>query len=506
MSRQPHFDVAERRAELGPQRPAVLWRGRWLTYGDMNERASRLAGRLQASGVRKGDRVSILAHNHLAHLDLILATAKLGFVYAPLNVRLAAPEQKAIADDLRPALLLADRAHREEAAATALPVVPLSEYESWLSEAEPPAAPELDLEDPQMILLTGGTTGLPKGAVQPYRQGLANVENTVLSWGLRDDDCAVQATPCFHAAVNALTVPLLHLGGRVALLERFEPRAYLDAVRAAEATLLFLVPTMYKSLADDPAFAEADLSGVRWAISGGAPCPDPIRNAFAERRVRFKQGYGLTEAGVNCFAIDLEDAAAHPDAVGVPALRARADVRREDGSSCRDGEVGELVLAGPHLFSGYFERPEDTKEALRDGWLWTGDLASRDAENRYRIVGRRKEMFISGGENVYPAEVEAAIYDHPGVSECAVVGVPDEHWGEVGLMAVVPRRAAGGDAEGADAPDPEVLRTWLRERLARFKVPKHVRVLPDLPKSGAGKILKTTLREAFLAEIRRRRS
>lgn len=492
MTSPVQLDVAARRAEIAPHRPAVFWRGAWLDYGAMNARAERLAGRLHAEGLRKGDRVAILAHNHLAHLDLILATAKAGVVYAPLNARLAPAEQRAIAAYLRPSLLLHDDDHEAGATATGLPRVRLHDYEAWLGDPPPAPTPDLDPEDPQMILLTGGTTGLPKGAVQPYRQGFANAENTVLSWGLRDDDGCVQATPCFHAAVNALTVPLLHLGGRVALLERFDPAAYLQMIAASEATLMFLVPTMYQMVADHPDFETADLRGVRWAISGGAPCPDPVRRAFSGRGVRFKQGYGLTEAGVNCFAIDLGDAEAHPDAVGVPALRARAAVRREDGSVCGPDEVGELTLAGEHLFAGYFERPDATAEVLRDGWLWTGDLASRDADGRYRIVGRRKELFISGGENVYPAEIEHALHDHPGVATCAVLGVPDERWGEVGLMAVVPR--PGAEVDG------EALRAWLRERIARFKVPKHVRVLDALPTSGAGKVLKTELRRRFEEE------
>lgn len=483
------LDVAARRAELTPHRPAVLWRGAWLTYADLNDRAERLAGRLHEEGLRPGDRVSILAHNHVAHLDLILATAKTGVVYAPLNSRLAPAEQRDVAAYLRPSLLLHDADHAAGAEATGTPRVALEAYDAWIGDAGPAPTPDLTPDDPQMILLTGGTTGLPKGAVQPYRQGLANAENTVLSWGLREDDVCVQATPCFHAAVNALTVPLLHVGGRVALMERFEPGAYLDLVAASGATLMFLVPTMYAMVADHPAFAAADLGGVRWAISGGAPCPDPVRRAFSERGVRFKQGYGLTEAGVNCFAIDLDDAAAHPDAVGVPALRARAAVRREDGTVCAPGEVGELTLAGEHLFAGYFERPDATAEVLRDGWLWTGDLASRDREGRYRIVGRRKEMFISGGENVYPAEIERALHDHPHVAACAVLGVPDARWGEVGLMAVVPRDGAALDADA--------LRAWLRERLARYKVPKHAVVLSELPTSGAGKVLKTELRRRF---------
>lgn len=483
------LDLAAQRAKATPDRKAVLWRGSWLSYRDLDERARRLAGRLDALGLGKGDRVSIVAHNHLAHLDVILATAKTGIIYAPLNTRLAPAEQASIAAYLEPALVLHDTDHLDGATATGRPLVDLADYDDWVGDLPAPTVPDLDPEDPQMILLTGGTTGLPKGALQSYRQGLANAAQTVLSWGLRDDDVCVQATPCFHAAVNAMTLPLLHLGAGVALLERFDAASYLALVEASEATLLFLVPTMYAMVADDPSFDTTDLQRVRWAISGGAPCPDPVRRAFASRGVRFKQGYGLTEAGVNCFTLELDEAERHPDAVGYPIARTFAEIRRSDGTICDDDEVGELTLAGPHLFSGYFARPDATAEVLRDGWLWTGDLASRDEEGRVRIVGRRKEMFISGGENVYPAEIERTLQDHPGVGSCAVLSVPDERWGEVGLMAVVPRHDA--DLDGPS------LRQWLRERLARYKVPKHVWILDELPTSGAGKILKTDLRRRF---------
>jgi fatty-acyl-CoA synthase len=187
--------------------------------------------------------------------------------------------------------------------------------------------------------------------------------------------------------------------------------------------------------------------------------------------------------------MSLDEAEAHPASVGKPILHARAAVRRESGGVCDPGEVGELTLAGPHVFAGYFERPRETAEVLKDGWLWTGDLATMDAAGFVTIAGRRKEMFISGGENVFPVEIENALYDHPGVSECAVLGVADAHWGEVGLAVVVPRAGHAIDADG--------VRAFLAERLARFKVPKHVRVVDALPKSGAGKILKNELRSAF---------
>ena len=484
------LDIARRRAELTPARPAVFWQGRWYDYAEMNRRAERLAGLLAGRGIGKGDRVAILALNHIAHLDLLLATAKTGAIYTPFNHRLSPTETRAIAAYVRPGLVLADAEHLDVAATLGVPAVSLDDYEALLASAPPaPEPPPLDPEDIQMILFTGGTTGLPKGAMQPYRQGFYNAVNTIVSWGLREDDCVVQATPCFHAALNAFTVPLFHLGARVAVERSFEPGDYLRLAGESGATILFLVPTMYKMVADHPAFAATDLSAVRWAISGGAPCPEPVQRAYRGRGVRFKQGYGLTEAGVNCFTMSLDEAESHPESVGKAILHARAAVRRPDGGVCDAGEVGELTLAGPHVFAGYFERPQETADALRDGWLWTGDLATMDADGFVTIAGRRKEMFISGGENVFPVEIENALYDLPGVSECAVLGVSDPRWGEVGLAVVVPRPGLALDAD--------TVRAFLTERLARYKVPKHVRLAERLPKSGAGKILKSELRNDF---------
>lgn len=486
-----NLDLAAQRAALTPERPAVRFGGRWSTYLELNHRATRLAAWLYARGVGKDDRVSILAPNHHAHIDLMLATAKLGFIYAPLNTRLSAAEQGAIVNDLEPNCLLLDETLAPPTGFSGI-TLSLTDYEAWQAgeeAAEAPPKPDLTPEDAQMILLTGGTTGTPKGATQSYRQGFANAAATVLSWGLRDDDGAVQATPCFHAAVNALTLPLLHLGARVVLQSKFDPADYLRLMDEAGCTLVFMVPTMFRLLAEHPDFAEADFSRVRWAISGGAPCPEPVRAAFTARGVRFKQGYGLTEAGVNCFAAELADAAARPETVGKPILYTEACIRDADGAPVARGEIGELTLRGPQLFSGYFRRPEATAEVLKDGWLYTGDLAREDEEGFFYLVGRRKEMFISGGENVFPAEVERALYEHPTVSECAVLGVPDVRWGEVGGAAVVVTEPLLEDA----------LRTFLKERLATYKVPKHLVFVDVLPKNSAGKILKRQLAEVFAA-------
>ncbi len=482
-------DLAAWRARLTPRRPAIWFRGRWHDYAGLDLRARRLAAALAARGIGKGDRVGILATNHLAHFDLMLAAPKLGFVPVAFNYRLSDEEQTALMARLQPALLLHDAARASQARGQV--ALALSGYEEWLASAPPwqDRGVVVGDEDVVMIQFTGGSTGAPKGAMLPYRQMFYNAVNTMMGWGVGESDCVVLATPAFHAAVNALALPLLHAGGRVVIQESFEPGEYLSLVQEHRASLLFMVPTMFQMLAEHPDFAAADLSSVRWAISGGAPCPEPVRLPYVEHGVRFRQGYGMTEAGVNCFAISLDDAERYPGAVGHPMPHAHAVIRDESGEPVPVGEAGELTLAGPHVFLGYYEQPQATAECLRDGWLWTGDLARQDEQGLFTITGRRKEMFISGGENVYPLEIETALYALPEIAEAAVLGVPDARWGEIGLAALVLR-------PGARLSEAE-LRERLRGSLAGYKLPRAVLFLEALPKSGAGKILKPRIRQLY---------
>lgn len=482
------IDLAAARAAQSPDCSAVRWRGDWYSYAELDERARRLAARLHAEGVRRGDRVGILALNHIAHLDLVLAAPKLGFIYTPFNYRLSAAEQKDIAATIEPKLVLHDRANEFKAEAIGGRLLPLARYADWLKKrAAPVEAPPLTGDDIHMILFTGGSTGTPRGAQIPYRQVHHNAVNTISSWGLTADDCAIQATPAFHAALNVLTTPLLHAGGRVDWMETFDPGEYLE--RAADATILFMVPTMFQALADHAAFAGADLSHVRFAITGGAPCPPVLRERFAARGVHFRLGFGMTECGVNCFTISAAEADAHPDSVGRPMPGLQAVIRDAEGDEVKRGEVGELTLSGPVVCAGYFRRPAETAEALREGWLWTGDLARQDQDGLFYICGRRKEMYISGGENVYPAEVEAALAQCRGVVECAVVGIPHPSWGETGLAAVSLKRGAKQSADN--------LRAELKGRLAGYKLPSEFLFMKALPKTGAGKINKPEIRARY---------
>lgn len=480
-----------RLAGYHPDRKALCFQGAWSTYGDLYRRVRRTAGTLWDLGVRKGDRVGLLAWNHPVYLDLLFAGPLLGHILTPFNHRLSLAELRTLYDYAEPRVLFYGEGFQEMAQALdpkALPLEVLQEGE------EAPEETQVDLEDPALLLFTGGTTGLPKGALIPYRQLLVNAIQTAFAWGLSREDRYIVATPMFHAALNALATPLLYLGGSVVIQERFRPEEYLELVVTYRPTILFLVPTMFQMLLETPGFAEADLSFVRFAISGGAPCPAPVREAFQRKGVRFKQGYGLTECGVNCFTLELEEAEVYPESVGRPMPHLRARLVREDGEEAAVGEAGELWLSGSVVMKGYFQRPEENAKAfVYDGerlWLRTGDLAYQDAEGRFYIVGRRKEMFISGGENIYPVEVERALYDHPAVREAAVVGVPDPKWGEVGVAFVALKEPLEAD----------VLRAFLRERLAGYKVPKHIVLLPELPKSGPGKVQKEALKRMWEAE------
>lgn len=481
------LDVAAWRARETPDRAAVLWRNQWYSCRQLDERAQCVAGRLAAEGVHAGDRVAILSPNHLAHLDLMLAAPKLGFVHVPFNYRLSAAEQKEIAAVIQPKFVLHDRAHADQADGLGARLLTLERYADWL--AGPVAAfdaPALTADDIHMILFTGGSTGVPKGAQIPYRQTSTNAANTIRGWALSGDDCAIQATPAFHAAVNVLATPLLHAGGRVIWAESFEAGEYLQCASEHGATVLFMVPAMFQMLAEHADFAAADLGKVRFAIAGGAPCPPAVRESFAKRGVHFRLGYGMTECGVNCFALDNVEALQHPDSVGRPMAGLEAVIRAPGGAPVTRGNIGELTFRGDVVCAGYFRKPAETAATIRDGWLWTGDLAREDDAGRFYICGRRKEMYISGGENVYPAEVESALSECPGVSECAVIGVPHARWGETGMAAVA---ASPGAKLSMDQ-----LRAHLKARLAGYKVPTEFMFLDTLPKTGAGKIDKPAIR------------
>lgn len=473
------------------ERPALYWGGRWFSYQALYQRAQRLAGWLHQAGVQPGDRVGLLSANHIAHFDTLFAAPLLGVIAVPFNFRLAATEQQALLADIAPSVLITSQSCR-----LALPpgcrYLWLEDYETALANAPPPpAAPALSVEQPQCLLFTGGSTGRPKGALLSYQQLMINATSTVQHWGINSWDCVIHATPCFHAGLHVLATPLLYAGGRVVLHSSFDTASYWQALAQHHATLLFMVPTMFQMLTEDPAFASAPLQQVRWAISGGAPCLPAVQAAWLARGVAFRQGYGLTEAGVNCFTQTAAEGQARPHSVGYPMPPLQARLMLANGQLARPGEVGELQLSGPQVFLGYYQRPAETAASFQNGWLRTGDLACRDEAGRYRITGRSKEMYISGGENVYPAEVETALLALPGIREAAVVGVPHPRWGETGLAALAPHPGY--------TLDTAAIQLELRERLSGYKLPSHYLLLAELPKTGTDKINKPAILQNWQA-------
>lgn len=506
-------DPLGRRAIYSPEALAVVDAGKsphWrFTYGQLNQRANRLANWLRdVVGVQKGDRVGILAHSGVEFLDTFFACGKLGAVLACYNWRLHWRELLHVVENTTPKVLifsdefkdmvgnLAQAAsgithylHIEGAGAAA------SQHFETTLQAAPDAAVMTETiteEDIVCLIFTGGTTGLPKAAQISHRMIAWNSLNTIIH-DIHHEDVTVNVFPMFHTGgLLVYTTPLLILGGTVVLTRKFDAEQVLELLQTYRATFFAGVPTMYQMLTTAANWAEADLSHLRFCTSGGAPLPIPLVEQFlAEKGVRFKQGFGMSEFGPGVFALAPEDAVRKAGSIGRPNFFVDARVVDDDNKALPAGAVGELVLKGPSMSSGYFQNPQASREVVdEEGWFHTGDMARYDEEWYFYIIDRKKDMFISGGENIYPAEIEQALYKHAAVLMCAVIGIPDEKWGEVGKACVVLKPGA--------AASPDELFAHMQAHLARYKVPKSVEIMEELPISGAGKILKRELRERFI--------
>ncbi len=351
----------------------------------------------------------------------------------------------------------------------------------------------VDPEDPYCLLYTSGTTGRPKGVIVPHRMVTWNGYNTVVGWQLREDDVSPIFTPLYHAgALGAFLLPIFAIGGTIVLHRGFDTAEVWRTIERERCTVVLGVPTIWKILMEAPEFHTAKLDHVRWFISGGAPLPEYLIEAYQRRGVAFKQGYGLTEVGVNCFAMTVEESVRKKGSIGKPLMFTEARIAGADGQPLPAGEVGELWLRGPHVSRGYWNNPQATAEALdEEGWFHTGDLARRDEEGFYYIAGRKKDMFISGGVNVYPAEIEGALLQHRDVQDAAVIGVPHETWGETGVAFVVLRPGRRAAAEE--------LAAHLEGRLARYKIPKEFVFVEALPRTPYGKVVKGELQARYAA-------
>jgi len=502
MSHPSHFttDWLDKRAKLTPGRVGLIdtATGAATTFAEWNERANRTANFLSSLGVGKGDRVAVYASNRSEYVDLFWAAPKIGAILQNLNWRLTVHELRGIVEDGEPKVLIYSEDWRDEVEelkpsfTTIEHIVAMtnpgpgerdfSERDAMSSET--PDRPELSQDDAWGIYYTGGTTGLPKGAVVTHRNVTWNSVNTITSWGITGDHVAPLQLPFFHiGGPNIFMVPLVHTGGTSILCSGFDPDETFDLVESGGITHYVAVPTMFQMLQAHPRWDGADFSRLELVISGGAPCPLPIMEKFWKRGVDFKMGYGLTEASGNNFWLPPDMVQEKIGSVGYPLFHIDMKIIREDGTECETDEEGELLIRGPHVVAGYWNRPDATNETICNGWLHTGDVATRDADGCFRILGRSKDMFISGGENVYPAEVESAITAYPTVREAAVVGVSDETWGEVGRAFLVVE----------DNFDQAGLTAFLNDRLARYKLPRGFVVLDEIPLTAIGKIDKKLL-------------
>ncbi len=490
--------------------PTLDWLGRWnlyspdkvalmdvihdrsYSYGDCFRISSHFAHYLSSLEVKAGDRVAIFAHNRIETVLLFFALQRLGAILVPINFRFTASETDYVLSDSGATLLFYDPEFEEltkklKTPVQCLPTVNLTTcMEDGTKDFQ--ALPFLgDFDKPCKILYTSGTTGFPKGVVITPKILFWNSINTTMSLNLSSDDVTVNFSPFFHTGGwNVLLTPFLHRGGTTLLLPKFDAEKVLEVIEEHQITLFFGVPTTLSMMAQNDRFKDTNLSSVRFAIVGGEPMPLSMIKLWHGRGVSVRQGFGMTECGPNCFSLSENDAETKIGSIGRPNFYVETRVVDENNDTVNPGQVGELLLKGPMAMQQYWQNEEATHNAFSEGWLKTGDLVRCDEQGYFYVVGRKKEMFISGGENVYPAEVEKVMSAHPDIREVAVLGVEDPQWGEVGRAFVV---------KSPEAPlTEEDLTRFCRAQLAAFKVPKRFDFVESLPKGDSGKVLKKELK------------
>jgi fatty-acyl-CoA synthase len=491
----------QHRAAWAPGRVALHFQGRDLGYAELAARIERLAGGLRGLGLRRGDRVAFLGYNSPELVELLFACARAGLVLVPLNWRLTVAEHAAILDDCAPRLLCVEPELEGPAAALAAGRPGLSLVACGRDEGDaaapslaglrraPPggAGPEGGPEDPLLVVYTSGTTGRPKGAVLTQGALLYNALNSVAAHDLTSADHALTVLPMFHVGgLNIHTTPVLYAGGTVTIARRFDAGETLELLARRRPTLLLAVPTVALALSDHPRFAATDLSSLRCLTTGSSVVPEAVIRPWLARGVPVTQVYGMTETGPTAIALPIADAERRIGSCGKPCLFTDVRVVDQAGRDLPPGERGELWLRGPNLFREYWNNPEATAAARAGEWFRTGDVGHRDAEGYHYIDDRKTDVVISGGENIYPAELEALLADCPAVAEAAVVGRPDPRWGEVPVACVVRR-------PGAALSRQDVLALFAG-RVAGYKHPRDVVFLDSLPRTAMGKVQKFELR------------
>jgi len=508
-----HFDWIKRHAERTPDKLALVdaATGQQWTYAEFNGRSNRLASFLKNElNIKQGDRVSILAQNCADYFVALFACSKIGAILNTLNWRLAVPELAYILNDCTPRVIIYEPEF-ETAVSQLLPQTTIETticmgetvltdswtYESALEAGSPDnfEGPRLSYDETWAILYTSGTTGRPKGAQVTYGNFFYNAVGMGRAIDLTSQDVNLNVLPTFHAGGLGLYAgPIFHAGGTLVSMCAFDPGRLLTLINKWQVSVMLLVPAIYLALSQIHEFNKHDLSNVRHWGSGGSSLPPNLVHEFAEKGIIIQQGFGMTETGPTVFLIDKENAVRKAGSVGKPVLHTDVSIRDRQGNVLGPDEVGELCIRGGNVTSGYWNRPEATAEALKDGWLHSGDASMMDDEGFYTIVDRWKDMFISGGDNVYPAEVENVIYQHPAVAETAVIGVAHSKWQETGRALIVLK-------EDQTATEAEII-DFCQDKLARYKIPKSVVFLDiPLPRTAAGKVLKRELRKTHGEEV-----
>jgi fatty-acyl-CoA synthase len=494
-----------RRAAATPRLPAITFDGHTTSYGELLDRIDRLAAELAAGGVGRGDRVGYLGLNDPMFLITLFAAARIGAVFVPLNYRLTAAELGYILADAGVHTLLADARHAAVAGpvltgsgvrrALALSAVPgwepLADLLANRGRLAAPVHPRSD--EVAVIMYTSGTTGRPKGAMLTHGNLFWNNVNALLSFDVSQDDVSLVAAPLFHiGGLNVTTLVTLQKGGQIVLMPAFDPGQALKLIAEYRVTTMFGVPAMFLFMSQVPEFAAADLSSVRFLICGGAPVPETLISRYGQRGIAFVQGYGLTETAPLALVLRADEVSVKVGAAG-HAVLPLSDVRLVDAENnpVAPGERGEICVRGPQVMAGYWHNREATDAVIdAGGWFHTGDIGQADQDGYVYVVDRLKDMVITGGENVYPAEVEAVLYHHPAIAEVAVLGTPHEQWGEA-VTAVVALNPGA-------ALTLEELSAFARDKLAGYKIPLRLEFVDALPRNPAGKVLKYQLLEQLI--------
>jgi fatty-acyl-CoA synthase len=500
-----------RRARISPGRTALTQADRSLTYAELADRTERLAGALARLGVRRGDRVAYLGINDITVFETLFATGLLGAIFVPLNHRLSGPEIRYMLDDSGARVLV----HSPDSDALVAAAAPLPagvehvlasrpsscpaggrDLEAEIAAAGPAPEAAVSLEDPCLLLYTSGTTGRPKAATLTHGNLTWNTVNQLAHVDVLSTDRALCIAPLFHCVgLGQITLPTLFKGGSVEPVAKFDPGAILARIADAAITSFSAVPTMLQMMCEHPAWDTTELTSLTCVIYGGSPVQERVAKAWLARGIRLVQGYGMTEASPGVTMGTHDGTLEHPVSAGVPHFFTDVAALRDERPGPLGDAPAELLVRGPNVFPGYWNRPEETAASFTaGGWFRTGDVVRAGEDGWTYVVDRVKDLIISGGENVYPAEVEAVVVQLDEVETCAVVGVADERWGEVGAGYVVVR--PGATLDEAD------LRAHLEARLARYKVPKHLVFVPELPRNATGKIRRVELRERAATELR----